>query len=288
MAINPGNIQTLLVNREVDFGYYVLDTVDQEEVLLPKGEINGNIELEDEIEVFVYHDHEGRPIATMKTPKVTMDTYEWVEVVGVHEGLGVFIDIGLSKDMLVSRDDLPLFEEVWPDLGDQLYCSLKLDRNGRLFGKLATDPVIQELSSSAERNAFNKNVKGIIYRTVKVGSYIFTEEKYIGFIHDSQRKVEPRLGQTIEGRIIDVKEDGTVNVSLLPRAHEGMDQDSRVILEYMEGRGGAMPFWDKSNSDDIQERFNMSKGAFKRALGKLMKENQVYQEEGWTYFMSRK
>lgn len=288
MAIHPGEIQSLFVNREVDFGVYVTDEDGHEEVLLPNGEIIGEIDLDDEVEVFVYHDHEGRPIATMKTPTITMDSYEWVEVVGVNHGLGVFINIGLTKDMLVSKDDLPLFEEVWPDEGDKLYCSLKLDRNGRLFGKLATDPVIQELSLAASRQAFNKNVRGVIYRTVKVGSYIFTEDKYIGFIHDSQRKVEPRLGQTVEGRIVDVKEDGTVNVSLLPRAHEGMDEDAKVIYEYMEGRGGAMPYWDKSNSEDIQARFEMSKSAFKRALGKLMKEDKVYQEEGWTYFTTRK
>lgn len=286
MEIQPGIVQTLFVSRKVDFGYYVSD--EHEEVLLPNKEVIGEIELDQDIQVFVYHDHEGRLISTMKTPKITLDTYDWVEVVGVNHGLGVFIDVGLTKDILVSQDDLPLFEEVWPEVGDKLYCSLKEDKTGRLLGKLATDPVMKDISMSAARNAFNKNVRGYIFRTVKVGSYIFTEEKYIGFIHDSQRRVEPRLGQQVEGRIIDVKEDGTVNVSLLPRGHEGMDEDSKVIYEYMESRGGAMPYWDKSMSDDIQERFNMSKSAFKRALGRLMKENKVYQEDGWSYFTTRK
>lgn len=284
--IEAGKVQSLQVYRQVDFGFYVSDEV--EEVLLPKKEIIGDIELEQDVDVFIYHDHEGRWISTMKTPKITVDTYDWVEVVGVNAGLGVFINIGITKDILISSDDLPLFEEVWPTVGDKLYCTLKTDKNGRLLGKLAPDPVMKDIATPATRSAFNKNVKGRIYRTVKVGSYIFTDEGYIGFIHESQRRIEPRLGEEIEARIIDVKEDGTVNASLIPRGHEGMDDDSRVIYEYMEGRGGAMPYWDKSNPEDIQDRFEMSKAAFKRALGKLMKEGKVYQEEGWTYFSTRK
>jgi predicted RNA-binding protein (virulence factor B family) len=286
MTIDAGRIQNLQVYRSVDFGYFVGD--EENEVLLPNSEVNGEIDIDQNIDVFIYHDHEGRLIATMKTPKITLDTYEWLEVVGVNKGLGVFINIGITKDILISVDDLPLFEEVWPNVGDKLYCSLKYDRNGRLLGKLAPEPVMEEIAVIATREAFNRNVKGIIFKTVKVGSYIYTEEKFFGFIHESQRKVEPRLGQTIEGRIIDVKEDGTVNVSLLPRGHEGMDDDSKVIYDYMVGRGGAMPYSDKSDPDDIQERFQMSKGAFKRALGKLMKDKKVYQEEGWTYFVTRK
>ncbi|MBM6617106.1 CvfB family protein [Bacillus suaedaesalsae] len=284
--IEAGKVQTLQVYRQVDFGYYVSDEV--EEVLLPKKEIIGEIQLDQEVEVFIYHDHEGRWISTMKTPTITVDTYDWVDVVGVNPGLGVFINIGISKDILISSDDLPLFEEVWPQVGDKLYCSLKCDKNGRLLGKLAPDPVMKEMATPATRSAYNINVKGRIYRTVKVGSYIFTEEGFIGFIHESQRRQEPRLGEEIEARVIDVKEDGTVNASLLPRGHEGMDIDSKVIYEYMESRGGAMPFWDKSAPEDIQEQFEMSKAGFKRALGKLMKEGKVYQEEGWTYFSSRK
>ena len=62
-----------------------------------------------------------------------------------------------------------------------------------------------------------------------------------------------------------------------------MLDDAEVILEYLAERNGAIPFWDKSQPDDIKDRFNMSKASFKRALGKLMKEDRVYQEEGWTY-----
>ena len=103
-----------------------------------------------------------------------------------------------------------------------------------------------------------------------------------------RRKEEPRLGEKVEGRIIDVKEDGTVNVSLIPRKQEAMDEDAEIILAYLASRNGTMPYGDKSAPEDIQERFNLSKASFKRALGRLMKEGKVYQEDGWTYLKAEK
>lgn len=104
-----------------------------------------------------------------------------------------------------------------------------------------------------------------------------------GFIHSSERKEEPRLGEKLTARVIKVKEDGSVNLSLLPRKQDALSVDAEQILTYMRTRNGAMPFWDKSDPEDIKERFNMSKAAFKRALGHLMKQDKIYQEEGWTY-----
>lgn len=164
-----------------------------------------------------------------------------------------------------------------------VYITLRVNRNYLLYAKLASDQIIQSISVKATRQAFNKNVQGHIYRTAKVGSWVYTIEGFKGFIHESQRQQEPRLGQKIEGRIIDIKEDGTVNISLLARKEESLDQDGEIIYEYLMSRNGAMPYGDKSMPEDIKERFGLSKGSFKRALGKLMKEGKVYQENGWTY-----
>jgi predicted RNA-binding protein (virulence factor B family) len=158
-----------------------------------------------------------------------------------------------------------------------------VNRNYLLYAKLASDQIIQSISINATRKDFNKNVQGHVYRTAKVGSWIYTIEGYKGFIHESQRKQEPRLGEKVEGRIIDIKEDGTINVSLLARKEDALDEDAERIFEYLMSRNGAMPYCYKSMPDDIQERFGLSKGGFKRAIGKLMKEGRVYQEGTWTY-----
>jgi len=278
----PGTFATLTIDEQVDYGYFLTDGKDR--VLLHNNEVIGEVEEGEKVEVFFGVDAQDRLYATMKKPLITQDTYGWVEVVDVVEDMGAFVDIGLSKDGLVAKDHLPFLREVWPNVGDKLYCTLKVSKNGRFFVRLATEEIVEPFFKNADRALFNKEITGTVYRMIVAGSFILTEEGYKGFIHSSQREVEPRLGETVTGRVIDVKEDGTINVSLLPRKHEAQGSDAERIYAYMQERNGAMPFTDKSDPDDIKERFNLSKGAFKRALGLLMKNNRVYQKDGWTYF----
>jgi predicted RNA-binding protein (virulence factor B family) len=273
------------VAREADFGYFLTDGT--EDVLLHKNETDKELELNEKVDVFLYTDSRGRITATTTIPKITVGVYDWAVVSDVTPGLGVFVNIGIQKDMLLGEEDLPAHSSVWPQIGDVLFITLRVNKNNRLYVKLATDPVVEAYSQKADRAVFNKSVHGYVYRTAKVGSWIFTAEGYKGFIHESQRRKEPRLGQKVEGRIIDVKEDGTVNISLLPRKEEALDIDAEQILSVLNERNGAMPYWDKSMPEDIQEKFHMSKASFKRALGRLMKEGKVYQEEGWTYIKGK-
>lgn len=285
--IKPGTIMKLKVSHQAPFGYFL--TNGQQEILLHQNDMKQKELLEnEEIEVFIYQDGQGRLAATMKLPSITIESFGWGKVEEVHQKLGVFVNIGISKGMLLAKDDLPPLEEVWPQVGDEIYCTLKLGNNGRLFVKLAKEDDFKSIAKKADQSLFNKNITGTIYRTLYAGSSIFTSDGYLGFIHRSERKEEPRIGEKVSGRVIGVKEDGTINVSLLPRKHEAIHSDAEKILAYMETRHGAMPYWDKSHPDDIEARFGMSKGAFKRALGKLMKEGKVYQEEGWTYFKTDK
>lgn len=279
--MKPGTVQTLKVVREAPFGYFLSDG--DTDVLLHSTEVNDEIELEQQLEVFLYQDQKGRLAATTTIPSIQLGKYDWAEVVEVKQHLGVFIHIGIKKDILISKDDLPELFHLWPRVGDRLYSSLKLDKKERLFGLLGTEEVMKKIAVPASKDLFNKNVTGIVYKLLLVGSFVITKEGYIGFIHESERETEPRLGQEISGRVIDVKADGSINLSLLPRAHEQMDDDARRIYEYLLSRAnGSMPYGDKSHPDDIKKRFDMSKSAFKRALGKLMKEGKVSQKDGWT------
>jgi uncharacterized protein len=276
-----GQTVTLTVARKAEFGYFLTDG--NEDVLLHINEADREYEEDESVEVFLYVDSEGRTSASTTIPEVAIGKYAWLKVVDSNPNVGVFLDIGIKKDLLLGIDDLPVHKSVWPKAGDLVYVTLRVNNNFLLYAKLATDPVIESISTKATRADFNKNIQGHIYRTAKVGSWIYTIEGYKGFIHESQRQKEPRLGQMVEGRIIDVKEDGTVNVSLLARKQESQDLEAERIFEYLMSRNGAMPFNDKSMPEEIQERFQLSKGAFKRALGKLMKDGRVYQEGSWTY-----
>ncbi|MGY8609268.1 S1 RNA-binding domain-containing protein [Bacillus altitudinis] len=279
--MRPGEQLTLQIDNEMEYGYFLTDGEDS--VLLHRSEMTEDIGDRDEVEVYLYVDHEERLAATMKIPKINAHTYDWVEVVDVVEDMGAFVDIGLSKDALVAIEHLPPFEEAWPKKGDKLYCMLKVTSYGRMFAKPATEDVISELFTEAPETLMNKEMTGTIYRLIATGSFMLTDTGVRGFIHRTERKEEPRLGSTVTGRVIAVKEDGTVNVSLLPRKQDALSVDAEEILTYMRTRNGAMPYGDKSDPEDIRERFQMSKAAFKRALGHLMKNDLVYQKEGWTY-----
>lgn len=283
MSLNEYTGQTieLTVARIVDFGYFLTDG--EEDVLLHSNDTDSSFEEGDKVEVFLFVESRGRLAATTTKPKVQVGQYDWVPVVDAKEGIGIFLDIGISKDVLLGEEDLPVVKSVWPKEGDLLYITLRVNRNNMIYARMATDPVIQDISIKATRSDFNKNVHGYIYRTARVGSWMITAEGFKGFIHESQRRTEPRIGQKVEGRIIDVKPDGSVNISLLPRKQEALDEDAVKIMEYLELRNGAMPYHDKSMAEDIQERFGMSKGSFKRAMGRLMKEGKIYQENNWTY-----
>lgn len=276
-----GQVTTLTVARKADFGYFLTDG--NEDVLLHINESHQEYEEGNEVNVFLYLDSHGRTSATSTIPQISVGQYDWVKVTDVNPEIGVFLNIGIQKDLLLGADDLPAHKSVWPRPGDLVYITMRVNRNYLLYAKLASDQIIQSISTKAERKDYNKNVQGHVYRTAKVGSWVYTLEGFKGFVHESQRQQEPRLGEKVEGRIIDIKEDGTVNISLLARKEEAQDVDAEKIFEYILSRNGAMPYGDKSMPEDIQERFGLSKGAFKRAIGKLMKDGRVYQEGNWTY-----
>lgn len=283
MALEAGTIATLHVKNRQEYGWFLEDE-EEEAVLLHNSEVRDGFEPNEPVEVFLYQDHDGRMAATMDRPLITLGEYGWVEVVGEEmRQLGIFVNIGISKDALVSEDDLPYKFEVRPVEGDKLYCTLKLDKNGRLFAKPATEEKIWDIAKRANKTDMNKDFTGIVYRTGKAGTWIITDDMHRAFLHPSEREDEPRVGQTVTGRIVDVHDDGSVNVSLLGRRTERQKDDAESIYDYLMIRGGKMPYWDKSLPEEIEKRFGISKGAFKRALGKLMKEGKAYQEDGWTY-----
>ncbi|MDC3412115.1 S1-like domain-containing RNA-binding protein [Aquibacillus sp. 3ASR75-11] len=286
MALEVGAIHKLIVLRKIDTGYVLKNGTN--EVLLHKKETKGELEVDQEIEVFLYHDKKGQVVATMSLPNIRVDTYDWAEVVEVVKDLGVFVSIGIAKEILVSKDDLPLIERVWPQVGDMLYVTLSTDKQGRLLAIPITEGVFEGEWETAPSSINNTPINGRVYRTNKEGSVILTEEGYRGFIHHTERKAEPRLGQWVEGRVIAVKEDGTINVSLRPLKREGMVKDADMILKHIEKNSGVIPFSDKSDPEDIDKTFHISKASFKRALGKLMKEGKVIQKDGKTFLKEEK
>ncbi|MGZ4162200.1 MAG: S1 RNA-binding domain-containing protein, partial [Neobacillus sp.] len=193
MTLNElvGQVTTLTVARKAAFGYFLTDG--NEDVLLHKNEVHQELEDGEEVEVFLYVDSQGRTSASTTIPEIAVGRYAWVKVTDVNPEIGVFLNIGIQKDILLGAEDLPVHKSVWPKIGDLVYITLRVNRNYLIYARLASDQIIQSISVKASREDYNKNVQGHIYRTAKVGSWVYTIEGFKGFIHESQRQQEPRL-----------------------------------------------------------------------------------------------
>ncbi|ARI77346.1 CvfB family protein [Halobacillus mangrovi] len=276
-----GTIQKAKILKKITKGFTI--SVKGTELFLADEQATEEIELEKAVEVFIYENKRGQAVATMTLPEATRDSYGWAAVAEVLPHLGVFVDIGLEdKDILVSSDHLPLLKSVWPKEGDFLFVSLEIDKKGRLLAEPITEREVLDDLEQAPQSLLHTVVTARVYRSTKAGSAILTEEGYRGFIHPHERKEEPRLGETIEGRVIDVKEDGTINVSLRPLKQESMKEDAETIYDYLLENDGVMHLHDKSDPQEIRDTFNISKAAFKRAIGQLLKAGKIELKDGKT------
>ncbi|HJV47284.1 MAG TPA: hypothetical protein VJ824_16320, partial [Bacillota bacterium] len=146
---------------------------------------------------------------------------------------------------------------------------------------------LETMAAEGTRELINTMVSGYVYRIINIGCFLLTDEGYLAFLHNDDRKNSVRLGENITVRVKSVREDGRLNVSELPSMKERYNNDADQIMQTLRDRGGAMPYCDSTDPDMIRIKFHISKGAFKRALGKLMKEGKIYQEEGWTFLKEK-
>ncbi len=285
MELKPGMIVQLTVERKADFGYFLTDhNKEIEDILLHNRQVTEAIEVGQSIEVFLFHDHHGRLSATMEEPIISLDSnFDWLEVVSVNEKDGVFLYNGISRDLFLSMDDLGSDRSLWPKVGEKVPVSLTFDKKGRLMGRLLRGTPVEETASVAPKTILNSEITGTVYSFSEKGAFVFTEQSYIAFLHFNETSEELHLGKVLTARVTFVRDDGKINISMQPKAHERRHDDADKIFDFLLKRDGGMPYTDKSDPIIIKQKFNMSKGSFKRALGKLLKEGKIYQKDGWTF-----
>ncbi|ERK60292.1 virulence factor B [Gemella bergeri ATCC 700627] len=240
-----------------------------------------NYNLGEEYSMFVYPSRSGKLFSTPNIPEVTYGEYAFSKVVKVEEDR-VGLDIGFSREIPLLAEDLPKLRSVWPKEGDELFITLRRDYTGQLFARLATETIVSTLYSKATKNLKNKDLEAYPYRLMKVGTFLLSKDGYKIFVHESEREREPRLGEKVSLRVIGIKDNGEINGSFLPRAYERMDKDGQAILDYIENNGYC-DFTDKSSPEEIKAVFGMSKGSFKRAVGRLFKNKLIMIEEDGLY-----
>lgn len=260
-----GEKQVLTVVKVVDFGVYLGD--DTQRVLLPKKQVPEGIEPGDPVEVFLYKDSSDRLIATTNEPKLTLGKLAVLDVVDVGR-VGAFLDWGLEKDLL-----LPFREQTSRvSKGDRCLVSLYIDKSQRLCATMRIYPLLRT-DSPYKRNDM---VKGTVYEiSSEYGAFVAVDNQFSALIPRSETAGRLEPGQEIEARVTAVKADGKLDLSVRGRIPEQMDADAQMILKKLEANGGVLPFTDKSDPEEIRREFGISKAAFKRGVGRLLKQGKI-------------
>ena len=264
-----GKKQTLMVVKKVDFGVY-LGTED-ERVLLPKKQVPSGVGIGDPVEVFLYKDSKDRLIATTQEPKIVLGEVKALKVADTGR-IGAFLDWGLEKDLL-----LPFKEQTTKvKKGDSCLVSLYVDKSGRLC---ATMKVYEKLRKDSPYKKDDR-VRGIIYeQSDNFGLFVAVDDIYCALIPKKEVYGKLHVGDRIEARVTEVKPDGKLDLSVREKAFIQMDADAKVVLERMDAHGGRLPFTDKADPEVIKKETGLSKNAFKRAVGRLMKEGRAVIEK---------
>ena len=266
--ITIGEKQKLKVAEKTDIGVYLTEIDDDsEKVLLPRRLVPENIELNEILNVFIYKDSEDRPVATTEEPKLTLGEVGVLEVIQVTE-IGAFLDWGLPKDLL-----LPFIEQTTEvEEGKEYLVGVYLDKSERLCASMKVSSFLVVDSPYKE----NDKVKGMIYSIdEEFGAFVAVDNKYEALIPNKEIDSKLEVGQVIEGRVTAIKEDGKIDLSLKKKAYKQMKDDTKILLDIIEENGGEIFINDKSSPEDIKKQVNMSKNAFKRAVGGLFKERKI-------------
>lgn len=274
--MNLGKIDTYTVDRETKLGYVLVK--DGEEYFLHHNECNGQSFISgDKVKAFLYVDKKNRPAATLFKPLIQLNETKLLQVVSVNTSIGVFFNIGISKDILLSSDELPYDFSKWPKEGDYLPCILKIRAN-RLILKISNKFEIVRVSEENKFEKLNKDdvCEGYAYRLSPEGVNFCTEKYQCIFVYKTNYRKQYHLGEKENIVITDIHEDdysGKVNKN----KELQIDDDYKIILDYLEKNNGVMMITDKSSPELINKLFNMSKTSFKNAIGRLLKENKIIQ-----------
>lgn len=266
--IELGKMQTLTVQRVKEFGVYVGEEGSESSVLLPKKQVPEGKGPGDKIEVFIYKDSEDRLIATTALPKLSVGETAVLKVKEVGK-IGAFLDMGLEKDLL-----LPFKEQTHKvRSGEMVLVSLYIDKSKRLA---ATMRVYSHLSNESPYKK-DDQVTGIIYEiNENLGAFVAVNNKYYGLIPKKEVFENYREGDEVTARVTKVREDGKLDLSPRQKAYIQIDTDAAAVLETIETQfDGKLPFTDKADPELIKKEFSMSKNAFKRAVGHLLKEGKI-------------
>ena len=276
----PGQVAKLKVARLSELGAFLDGGTGNtsEDILLYKERMPAEIKIGDEIEVYLYLDPKGRLSASTKLPQMKEGQVARVQVINTTKD-GAFVDIGAERGVF-----LP-FAGMRGRLkeGDRIWVKLYTDKSGRPAVTMEVEDELRRASKPATDAKLGEWLNGSIYNAGEEGWFIFImPERYLAYLHRSEALGQLLVGNEVKVRVAYIREDGRINVSMRLPKEDAIDKDAAAVLQVLESRNGRMPYGDSTAPEVIKLKFGLSKAAFKRALGRLLREGRITQTDGWT------
>jgi predicted RNA-binding protein (virulence factor B family) len=265
-----GRMNKATVVREAPQGLYLDDGPESDGILLPTRWVTGGMGVGSRVEVFVFKDAEGRPIATTDVPRAAVGELAALEVTSLHERAGAFLDWGLSKDLLLPFGEMARREDV--AVGDRVIVAVTIDGSNRISATQRLDP---HFATTRLQIKANEPVDALVYGESPLGYKCIVNRTHAGLLYRSETTDVLKVG---DERIVYVKtahEDGKVDLRRDPAGYGRVEALAEAILFQLRGSGGKLAVNDKSPPDVIRQRFDCSKKAFKQAVGSLYKQRRV-------------
>ena len=277
--IKVGEVNSLKVLREVDFGVYLEDDIDG--ILLPKRFVPDGLKVDDIVDVFVYHDNEGRRIATTEFPKAFVGDIALLQVKTVTEH-GAFLDIGIMKDIFLPR------AKMLGEMKSNKEYLVKIiidEQTNRIIATEKLDVYFQNNEITVERLDV---VELLVYRKTELGFVVIINNIHIGLLHHNEIFTKVSIGDKFQGFIKKIHEADEsskvkfkIDVAYGKPGYQRVEDETEKVFRILEENNGYLPYHDKSKPEDIYSFFGMSKKTFKMATGNLFKQRKiVFEKEG--------
>lgn len=270
-ACIPGQLNQLIIDHIEPQGAYLADGAGQQ-ILLPSKWVPRRSKIGDVLNVFVYFDSEDRPIATTQTPLAKAGEVAYLEVVDVNQ-TGAFLNWGLEKDLLV-----PFREQ-----------KQRMEAGRKYLVFVYTEAETQRIAASARIERFldkqphqlveGQEVQIILWERTDLGYKAIIDHQFTGLLYANEVFETLRKGLHKTAFVSKVREDGKIDLRLLPSGYDKISSMADQILEKLEMHRGFLPLNDKSDAEDVYETVGMSKKNFKKACGLLYKNRKINIEE---------
>lgn len=264
--IKVGDYNLLKVLRSVEFGFYLDDGA--EGILLPKRFVPEGLKAGDDIKVFVYHDSEGRIIATTQHPKGVVGEIVKMKTVTVTNQ-GAFLDWGLMKDIFVPKSK----QVSGMRQGAEYLVKIYIDEQ---TGRVAATEKIEPFLSNENLTIKEKDIVDlIVYRRTDIGYLVIINNNHTGVLHFNEIYQTIGVGDKLTGFIKTIRPENKIDVAAGKPGYNRVEGEAEKIVRLLSENNNYLPYNDKSDPEEIYSFFGISKKAFKMAVGTLYKQEKI-------------